>query len=177
MFVRFQERIDLTPDEVYAYFRSPRDWPRLYGAFGEVEDRGGGWFAVPLRRFPFPLLARMTKDEPGRSVAWEFGGFWRGGGEVTFLPVAGGVEVRGEERIGVRRLLGLSRLADRLLEARFQKIWASGWRRLRREAAAKPPAALDALQRSLEMERPAAADWERKARGERRSASSRRELR
>jgi len=41
----------------------------------------------------------------------------------------------------------------------------------------KPLAALDALQRSLELERPAAASWERKARGERRSASSRREPR
>lgn len=135
MVIQFSERIDLPVEHVYPYFRSPKDWPRLYGAFGEVEDRGGGWYAVPLRRFPFPLVARTTSDDPLRRVAWTFRGFWRGEGEVVFVPAGDAVEIRGFERISLRYLPGLSRLVERaFLERRFRGVWASGWRRLRRES-------------------------------------------
>jgi hypothetical protein len=128
--------------DVYPYFRTPEDWPRLFGAFGDVGDRGDGWYAVPLRRFPFPLVARVTKDEPLRNVQWEFRGFWRGEGEVRFTPTTRGVVVQGYERITIRPLPWLVPVVERFfLESRFRKLWASGWRRLRRQAASRAGAA------------------------------------
>jgi hypothetical protein len=135
MLIKFDEELDLPVDDVYPYFRTPQDWPRLYGAFGEVEDRGDGWYAVPLRRFPFPLVARVTGDEPLRVVRWEFGGAWRGEGEVRFTPTDRGVTVQGYESITLRPLRWLAPILEPLfLEARFRRLWESGWRRLRRQA-------------------------------------------
>jgi hypothetical protein len=142
MLIEFDEHFDLRAEEVYPYFRSPRNWPRLYGSFGDVEDRGGGWFAVPLRGFPFPLVAKMTRDEPNRRVSWTFKGFWRGTGDIAFVPTSGGVTIRGYERISVRLLACASSIAERLfLERRFRQVWAYGWRRLRKQAEepATPP--------------------------------------
>ncbi|HLA78689.1 MAG TPA: SRPBCC family protein [Vicinamibacteria bacterium] len=137
MLIEFSEEFDLPVADVYPYFRTPRDWQRLYGAFGDVGDRGDGWYAVPLRGFPFPLVARVTSDEPLRSVRWEFRGFWRGEGEVRFTPTPGGVAIQGYERITIRHLPWLAPLVERLLlESKFRKVWDSGWRRLRRQAAA-----------------------------------------
>lgn len=134
MLISFDERFDLPAEDVYAYFRSPTDWPRLYGSFGNVDDRGQGWYAVPLRGFPFPIVARVTRNEPNRYVAWTFRGFWRGEGQISFTPTERGVEVRGYERMSARPLLWLSPLVERLfLERRFRSVWASGWRRLRRQ--------------------------------------------
>lgn len=135
MLIQFDNEFDLPVEAAYACFRTPRDWPRIFGAFGEVEDRGDGWFAVPLRRFPFPLVARITRDEPLHLVEWEFRGFWRGTGQVTFAPTARGVAIRGFERISARPLGPLAPLLEPLLlEKRFRKVWETGWRRLRREA-------------------------------------------
>lgn len=138
MLLEFNEEFDSRVEEVYPYFRSPEDWPRLYGSFGEVQARGEGWFAVPLKRFPFPLVARITRDEPLKCVRWEFKGFWRGEGEVSFIPTTRGVTIRGYERISVRPLLWLSPLVERmLLERQFKAVWASGWRRLRRQGSGR----------------------------------------
>lgn len=136
MLIQFDHEFDLPADEAYSYFRTPRDWPRLFGAFGPVEDRGQGWYAVPLRRFPFPLVARVTRDEPSSRVEWEFRGFWRGEGQVCFTPADHGVAIRGFERISVRPLGPLAPLVEGLLmRKRFEKVWEAGWRQLRREAA------------------------------------------
>ena len=135
MLIEFDEHFDLSADQVYPYLRSPQDWPRLYGAFGDVEDRGDGWYAVPLRAFPFPLVAKMTKDEPNKRVAWTFKGFWRGSGEVSFVPTDHGVRIQGYEEISVRVLPVLSVVLEHFfLERRFRRVWASGWRRLRDQA-------------------------------------------
>jgi len=136
MIIRFDEDLDLPVADVYGIFKTPVDWTRLYGSFGEVEDRGEGWFAVPLRGFPFPLVAKITDDEPLRRVRWVFRGFWRGVGEVRLSDRQGGVRVEGFEEIGVRPLGFLSPVVERLLlERRFRAIWSAGWRRLRRQAA------------------------------------------
>jgi uncharacterized membrane protein len=133
--IQFEERLDLPVEHVYPYFKSPRDWPRLYGSFGDVEDRGDGWYAVPLKGFPFPLVARVTTDEPNKSVSWSFRGFWRGTGEVSFERTEHGVVIRGYERISVRPAGFVSPLLEHLfLERRFRRVWESGWRRLRRHA-------------------------------------------
>jgi len=134
--ITFTEQFDLPVSEVYPYFRSPRDWPRLYGSFGEVQDRGDGWFAVPLRGFPFPLVAKVTSDEPFKLVRWSFRGFWSGEGQVSFAPTTGGVSIQGYERISPRPLLWLAPVVERLfLEKRFRRVWETGWRRLRRQRA------------------------------------------
>jgi len=136
MFLRFRERIGLPASEVYGYFKTPADWVRLYGAFGVVEDRGDGWYAVGLRAFPWPLVAKITVDDPDRSVRWRFRGFWHGEGAVELLPDGDGVIVSGFERIVPAGLSFLAPLAERLLlEKRFVAIWQHGFRRLRRQAS------------------------------------------
>ena len=136
MRIEFAEDLDVPVEQVYSFFRTPEDWPRLYGAFGDVEDRGDGWKAVPLKHFPFPLVARITRDEPLRCVRWEFAGFWRGEGEVNFQATPRGVRVEGYEQISVGPLSVLSRVVERLfLEQKFRAVWKAGWRRLRRRRA------------------------------------------
>lgn len=140
MIVEFREEFSLPVEDVYAYFQSPADWARLYGIAGKVKDCGGGWFAVPLHRFPFPLIARNTEQVRNELVRWVFRGFWRGSGEIRFSPMATGTRVEGSEEISVRWLFFLSPIAERLLLRRqFEKVWALGWRRLRKRAEVPPP--------------------------------------
>lgn len=131
----FSEEIPLPPAALYDYLRSPTDWSRLYGSFGDVEDRGDGWYAVPLRRSPFPLVTRIVEDQANRRVAWEFAGFWKGNGEVDLEPTDTGTLVTGQETVHIPHMLGLGPVIERrLLEQRFRAIWDAGWRRLRRMA-------------------------------------------
>ncbi len=133
MRIDFNETFDVPVEEVYGYFKTPVDWPRLFGTFGEVSDRGEGWYAVPLKGSPFPLVAKIVVDEPRQKVRWIFRGFWRGTGEVRFLDQPYGVRVEGFENIAVRGLGFLSPVVERtLLERRFRAVWAAGWRRLRK---------------------------------------------
>jgi hypothetical protein len=136
MRVTFSERFDLPVGEVFPYFASPADWGRLYG-FAGVRDLGSGWYAVGLKGFPFPLVARMTAVEPDRLARWTFRGFWKGEAEVRFTPSPGSVLVEGFEEVRLRWLFFLSPLVERLLlERRFRGIWELGWRRLRKREAA-----------------------------------------
>jgi hypothetical protein len=133
MILHFHEEFRLPVSEVYPYFRTPSDWTRLFGFAGEVRDRGDGWYAVPLHRFPYPLVARITHDEPEQFVRWEFRGFWRGEGEARFSSRERGVDVDGYEELAVRCLGPLSPVLEKLvLERSFRAVWSVGWRRLRR---------------------------------------------
>ena len=135
MRIDFDENFALPIEEVFSYFRTPREWSRLYGLMGEVKDLGGGWYSVPLKSFPFPLVARNTAVEHHRLVRWTFRGFWQGVGEVAFSETGDGVRVAGYEEISVRYLGFLSPLVEKLLlEKRFRAIWRSGWRRLRKQS-------------------------------------------
>jgi hypothetical protein len=137
MKIEFEERFDVPVERAYEYFRVPTNWPRLFPAFAEVRDLGDGWHAVPFKGFPFPLVTRITRDEPLRCVEWEFEGFWRGDARVTFEPVDGGVVIRGYEEVSPHRLSVLAPVVERLfLEQRFRRVWESGWSRLRRQATA-----------------------------------------
>jgi polyketide cyclase/dehydrase/lipid transport protein len=130
--IQFSELVPLTAPEVFDYFHTPADWGRLYGFAGQVADHGDGWYAVPLKRFPFPLIAKITDSQPPRLVRWRFRGFWRGRGEVLLTDQAGGVRIDGYEAISIHWLPGISWLFERLLmEREFRRIWALGWRRLR----------------------------------------------
>ncbi len=136
MIVRFRHEFALPVEEVFSYFRTPADWSRLYGLAGEVKELGEGWYSVPLKRFPFPLVARNVEQEPDRFVRWTFRGFWRGWGEARFEPTERGVVVEGSEEIAVRWLFFLSPLVERLLlERTFRTIWDIGWHRLRKREA------------------------------------------
>ncbi|MEN8233746.1 MAG: SRPBCC family protein [Actinomycetota bacterium] len=132
MHLEFDETFDLPPAEIYDYFKTPQDWGRLYGAFGDVTDRGDGWFAVPMRRSPFPLVAKMTVTEPETEAAWDFKGFWKGHGEVHLEAIDGGTRVTGYETVTIPRLLGLGPLLEKRLEPFLVAVWESGWRRLRK---------------------------------------------
>lgn len=137
MKIAFRESIPLPPEAIYSYFRTPADWVRLYGAFGAVEDRGDGWFAVPIGGFPFPLVAKNVDVEPRSLVRWRFRGFWRGEGLVRFTARGQTTIVEGYERISLRWLPVLSPWVERyFLRRPFEAIWAQGWRRLRRQAHA-----------------------------------------
>lgn len=132
MRVEFNETFDLPVEQLYGYFKTPTDWPRLFGAFGDVHDRGEGWYAVPMKGSPFPLVTKIVVDQPGECVSWIFRGFWRGAGEVRFVEGPAGVTVEGFEEIAVRVLGVFSPVVEKLVLARrFQAIWAYGWRRLR----------------------------------------------
>ncbi len=138
MIIEFDEHFDLPATEVYSYFETPADWTRLYGLAGDPRDLGDGWFAIGLKRFPFPLVARNTEQHQNRLVRWVFRGFWRGRGEVRFTETSHGVRVEGFEQIGVRPLLCLSPVFERLfLEDSFRAIWALGWHRLRKRESAR----------------------------------------
>jgi len=136
MIIRLNERFSLPAAEVYSYFRTPADWPRLFGMAGDTRDLGDGWYAISLKNFPFPLVARNTDQEPNRLVRWVFRGFWKGGGEVRFIEEPDGLTVEGHEEISVRPLLFLSPLVERAFLARsFSAIWNIGWHRLRKSEA------------------------------------------
>lgn len=138
MLIQFDHEFPCSVNDAYSYFRTPKDWPRLFRAFGDVNDRGEGWYSVSFRGFPFPLVAKITRDEPLRCVSWVFKGFWRGEGQVSFIPAGRGVLIKGFERISVRYLGCLSPLIETLLlERRFRIVWESGWHKLRRGSAAK----------------------------------------
>jgi hypothetical protein len=133
MVIRFAELIRLPAGEVYDYFKSPADWVRLFGLAGDVRVLEDGWIVVPLARFPFPLVARVTASEPNRLVRWTFRGFWRGEGEVRLVQQLDGVLVEGCETISPRRLPLIGPLLERaFMQREFERIWALGWKRLRR---------------------------------------------
>ena len=136
MIHRFKEQFNLPAAEVYSYFHTPADWTRLYGLAGGSKNLGDGWYVIPLKHFPFPLIAKNTDQKTNEVVRWVFRGFWRGRGEVRFVETTDGVTVEGFEEIAVRWLFFLSPLFERLfLERRFRTIWEIGWHRLRKRGA------------------------------------------
>ena len=143
MIIKFSEQFNLAAAEVYSYFRTPADWTRLYGLAGGARDLGDGWYAIALKHFPFPLVAKNTDQKTNEVVRWIFRGFWRGRGEVRFVETTDGVTVEGFEEIAVRWLFFLSPLFERLfLERRFRAIWEIGWHRLRKRGARRGEASL-----------------------------------
>ena len=133
MIIEFEERFELPVEVVFPFFETPRDWAKLYGLAGELKAPVDGWHTVPLKSFPFPLVAKNTACETNRHVHWVFRGFWKGDGFVDFIPDGTGVTVKGSERISVRWLPLVSVIAEKIaLEKRFRSVWAFGWRRLRK---------------------------------------------
>jgi hypothetical protein len=133
MLIQFREEFAVPSDVLYGYFQTPTGWCRLYEMFGPVADLGDGWYSVPLKNFPFPLVAKILTLDPKRLVHWSYRGFWRGEGKVRFTESHGKVLVEGYENISVRWLYFLSPIVEKLLlEQVFKKIWDSGWQHIRK---------------------------------------------
>jgi hypothetical protein len=129
MRIDFDETVPTSADVVYDYLRAPTEWPRLYGAFGEVRDLGEGWYAVPLAGAPQDLEARMTSVTTDRRAAWELRGTFAGRGEVNLEPCDEGTRITGFEVIEVAGTDDPEVLAT--MTRRFEAIWQMGWERLR----------------------------------------------
>ena len=136
MIIRFKQKFSLPVEEIFTYFKTPADWARLFGLAADVKSLGGDWYAVPLKQFPFPLVARNTEQKTNELARWVFRGFWSGRGEVRFTETPNGTVVEGYEEISIRWLFFFSPLVERLfLERKFHSIWEIGWHRLRKREA------------------------------------------
>jgi len=133
VYLQFREEFNLPARQIFPYFATPADWATLYGAAGETKVKGDGWCAVPLKRFPFPLVARNVEVQSDRLVRWIFGGFWRGVGEVQLTEFGGVTVVEGFEYITAHSLWLLAQcFEERFMAAEFERIWSLGWDRIRR---------------------------------------------
>jgi hypothetical protein len=133
MKIQFREEFKLSVGEIFSYFETPADWARLYGLAGSVKDLGDGWYSIPLKYFPFPLVARNSTVDPGKFVSWTFRGFWKGNGEIRFRTYDEMTVLEGYEEISIRRLYFLSFVFERLfIRRQFLAIWNIGWKRLRK---------------------------------------------
>jgi hypothetical protein len=130
--VEFDLLTDLSLEEVYAFFRTPHDWPRLFTAFGHNTPEKNRWVKVPIARSPFALRARISTAVPHETVTWDLRGFWRGRGEIRLEPIPGGTRITGYEKVSPPRLLGWGGILERWAGPRFAAIWESGWRQIRR---------------------------------------------
>lgn len=133
MIVQFDETFSLTMDKVFPYFRSPAEWVKLYGEVKPTKDVEDGWFGIALKNFPFPLKARVVFFEESSRVRWEFGGFWRGIAEINFKTEGDCVRIEGFEYLIPFGAWYLGEaLGNGFIQDGLERIWALGWRRLRK---------------------------------------------
>lgn len=134
MYLQFKEEFERPLNEIYAYFKTPADWTRLYSCGEPVKKLKDDWYAVSLNKFPFPLVAKVVEDHGEKKVRWIFSRFWRGVGEVQFSRIDGKTIVEGYEYIVPHGLWIFAPLFEKyLLQKGFVEIWERGWRRLRRK--------------------------------------------
>ncbi|MEZ5169637.1 MAG: hypothetical protein R3A49_02690 [Acidimicrobiia bacterium] len=134
MRVDFDETVPVPVEEVYGYLRSPEEWPRLYGAFGDVRELGEGWFAVPLPGERPDLEARITTSRQNEHAAWDLRGTFAGRGAVHLEPVESGTRITGFEEIDVTAFADDADVLA-VVEREFRAIWQYGWDRLREGAS------------------------------------------
>ena len=140
MRVDFNETFPVPIEQAFSYFPTPHDWICLFGFAGNVADRGNGWYAIPMKRSPFPLISRVDIVVPNQRVHWIFGGIWHGEGDVNFSPAPNGTTIHGFEEIHIPHLLGTGPwLERRYLQRPFERLWESGWKKLRRASPAREP--------------------------------------
>ena len=133
MYLFFKEEFDLPISQVFPYFKTPADWAKLYGTVKPTKNFKNNWYAIPLKMCPFPLVARNVFFDDEVKVRWEFGGFWRGIGEVNFFTKNGKTVVEGYEYISPYGLWLLASFVEKhFMEKQFQNIWDLGWKRIRK---------------------------------------------
>ena len=114
MRLNFRHEYNLPLAELYSHVRTPADWTRIFGFPGNASDLGDGWFSVPLKNFPFPLVAKNVEQEELKYAKWVFKGFWRGEGEMRFTETNQGILVEGYEEVSVRWLFFFSPIIEKL---------------------------------------------------------------
>lgn len=133
MYLHFKEEFKLPVQEVYPYFETPADWAKLYGAVKPSRVLNDGWYSIPLKMFPFPLVARNVSRQKEKKVRWVFGGFWRGVGEINFSNGNEKTVIEGFEYIVPHGLWIFSSIFETcFMEKEFKRIWNLGWKRIRR---------------------------------------------
>jgi len=133
MYLSFKEEFDLPVSVIFPYFKSPSEWAKLYGAVKPTKLIENGWYAVPLKMFPFPLMAKNVELDYEKRVRWIFGGFWKGVGEVNFYKGENTTIVEGFEYITAHGLWLMSGLFEKFfMENEFKRIWNLGWKRIRK---------------------------------------------
>ena len=75
MYLSFREEFDLPIGKIFPYFKSPSEWAKLYGVVKPTKVLKDDWHAIPLKIFPFPLLAKNVEYHHEKNVRWIFGGF------------------------------------------------------------------------------------------------------
>lgn len=141
MYLSFKEEFDLPASRVFPYFRSPSEWAKLYGIVTPTKALEDDWYSIPLKKFPFPLIAKNVEFDHEKKVRWVFGGFWRGVGEVNFH--SGGTKttiIEGFEYIVPHGFWLASSLFDKhIMEKEFERIWSLGWERIRKAECGDSP--------------------------------------
>ncbi len=133
MYLHFREEFDLPINKIFPYFKSPSEWAKLYGAMKPTRTLNDSWHAVPLKMFPFPLIAKNVEYHHEKNVRWIFGGFWRGVGEVNFYTKNNKTIVEGFEYITAHGFWIFSSLFEKMfMQKEFEKIWNLGWKRIRK---------------------------------------------
>ena len=136
MYLSFKEVFDIPVSRIFPYFVSPSEWGKLYGVVKPPKVLKNGWHAIPLKKFPFPLMAKNVEYHHDKRVRWIFGGFWRGVGEVNFSSENDKTIVEGFEYITPYGLWLASPLFEKyFMEKEFEKIWELGWKRIRKNEA------------------------------------------
>ena len=133
MYLAFKEEFDLPVSRVFPYFKSPSEWAKLYGVVTPTKTLENDWHSVPLKRFPFPLIAKNVEFHHEKKVRWIFRGFWRGVCEVNFFSEKNKTTVEGFEYITAHGFWLVSSLFDKfLMRKEFERIWSLGWERIRK---------------------------------------------
>lgn len=133
MYLSFREEFDLPIGIIFPYFESPSEWGKLYGIVEPSKALKNGWHAIPLKKFPFPLVAKNVEYHHEKSVRWIFGGFWRGVGEINFNSEGNTTIVEGFEYIIPHGLWLISSLFEKhFMKKEFERIWSIGWKRIRK---------------------------------------------
>lgn len=133
MYLSFREEFEIPVSKIFPYFETPSEWGKLYGVVEPPKAMENDWHAIPLHRFPFPLIAKNVEYQHEKNVRWIFGGFWRGVGEVNFSLEGNKTVVTGYEYIIPHGFWLFASLFEKFfMEKQFQKIWSLGWKRIRK---------------------------------------------
>lgn len=133
MYLQFKEEFNLPVRDIFPYFKTPADWAKLYGTVKPSKVLKNEWHSIPLKMFPFPLVAKNVVSQNGKKVRWVFGGFWRGVGEVNFSAENNKTVIEGYEFITPHGFWLFSALFEKFfMEREFKRIWEIGWKRIRK---------------------------------------------
>ncbi len=61
MYLSFKEEFDLPVGIIFPYFKSPSEWGKLFGIVEPSKVLKNDWYAIPLKKFLFPLVAKNVE--------------------------------------------------------------------------------------------------------------------